>query len=438
MNDGEKAGDRSSELAGPAIAHEFDTDESPGGRPTPAPTPTLGHFPEHDPLIDVEANATDSGGAPCADSRAVSSVRQAELARQFLLPPAPEARAALPPGRAGSPPGGRRGEGLAVAVEYPGPNGPWVGHNELGDAAHTMAALRALEAEGAYDGKINVLSEGRGDAARMVDLFSRVFPQSTVVVHTPPAHTGPAGRQTFFRSVKAHRADQPALGHPFDATRVLGQQQVSQPETMPRVRQFVDGLATTQEKAGVKQYLASVDASLLDAGVPKAIVALRGSTDGYGRSRNSSQESLVQMTDALAQRGLQVVVMGSPLPDMQLPAGTVDLTGHWRRVSDLPAQAHLFDQLAQHDTRVAVGNMSGILDLVHLSADIPVVEFGPGFRMKMWEDAFGEDQFAVIEPEGYDATSADPAQRRFDESAMQRLGQLLDDMVEGRLPPSVL
>jgi hypothetical protein len=242
---------------------------------------------------------------------------------QLALPAAAEARTALPPAHAESPPG-RGGGGLATDVDYPGPNGPWVGHNELGDAVHTMAALRALDVEGgSYSGKINVLSTGVANAQRMVDLFSRMFVRSTVVVHTPPKEPGQiddsADRDMFFRSVKAHRADQPALGHPFDATRVLGQQQSQDAETMTRVRQFVDDLSTPQEKARVKQYLASVDADLLNANVPKAIVALRHSEDGYGMARNSSPESLQQMTQALQQRGLRVVVMGAAAPDMQLP-----------------------------------------------------------------------------------------------------------------------
>jgi hypothetical protein len=326
---------------------------------------------------------------------------------------------------------------LATHVDYPGPNGPWVGHNELGDAVHTMAALLALDAPGSrYDGEINLLSTGVDDARRLVDLFRRVFARSPVVVHTPPKTPGriDAGDdlETFFRSVKAHRADQPALGHPFDATRVLGQQQSQDAETMTRVRQVIDELVTPRERAEVKQYLYSVDADLLDASVPKAIVALRHSGDGYGMARNSSAESLQQMTDALQQRGLRVVIMGAAAPGMQLPQDTIDLTGHWRRVSDLPAQAHLFNQLAQHNTQVAVGNMSGMLDLVHLSADIPVIELGPGFRMNMWQQAFGADQFSVIEPAGYDAAANHPAQRSFDSSAMKQLETQLDLMRANR------
>jgi hypothetical protein len=155
--------------------------------------------------------------------------------------------------------------------------------------------------------------------------------------------------------------------------------------------------------------------------VPKAIVVLRRSNDGYGKRRDSSIASAHQLIDLAFSRGMTPVLMGSAPIGLEVPCDVIDLTGHWRRVSDLPAQVQMLSMLAQANVGYALGQMSGLLDLIHLGAGIPVAQIGPQFRMGMWQDALGCARFRMIEPRAYDANSAHRPRRRYDTQVMSEL-----------------
>lgn len=346
-----------------------------------------------------------------------------------ILPPAADVAGALPPASPDTP-SGVTTRGLNVEVDFPGPNGPWIGHKELGDTFHTLAALYALDPN--YDGKINLLAPKPAEGKRIVEFMHSVLPKATIVVHSLPSTIPNDGspeaeraREDFFRSVKADAPDRPALGHPFDATRTYGQQAVSDREVVARFRERLGTLATPSERADVVDFLRQADPTLLDPAVEKAIIFTRRSDD-LTSGRDMSSEALVQLTDSLQKRGLTLVVMG-PRPVEGLPEGAIDLTEHWKAVPGFAGQAALYDTLAGNGTRIVVGTMSGAVDFIHLSAELPVIEIGPAFRMGMWQDALGEDAFAVVDPGGgYDATSPDPTTRSFSPLIMERVEQLID------------
>lgn len=346
-----------------------------------------------------------------------------------ILPPAADVAGALPPASPDTP-GGVAPRGLNAKVDFPGPNGPWIGHQELGDTFHTLAALYALDPN--YDGKINLLAPNAADGKRIVEFMHDVLPKATIVVHSLPSTIPNDGspeaaraREDFFRTVKADAPDRPALGHPFDATRTYGQQAVSDQEVVSRFRERLGSLASPSERKEVTDFLEQTDPALLDPSVEKAIIFTRRSND-WTAGRDTSPEALIQLTESLQNRGMTVVVMG-PRPVEGLPEGAVDLTEHWKTVPGFAGQAALYDTLAENGTRMVVGTMSGAVDFIHLSADLPVIEIGPAFRMGMWQDALGEDEFAVVDPgRGYDATSPDPAIRSLSPSIMERVEQLID------------
>ncbi len=334
--------------------------------------------------------------------------------------------AALPPATDATP----RGEtvrGLHVEVDYPGPQGAWVGAKELGDTLHTALALFS-EHGARYAGKINILADDPLQSSRSKDLFQRLFPDASVVVHTPPnTADGRQAFETFFRQVKSGRPTEAALGHPFDATRIAGQNIVENPQVLENFREALINSVpeNTDMLNAVKSYLGELDPRMLDDSVPKAIVFTR-QDDGFTSSRNTSIESLTQTVNALQGRGLTVVVMGPNIGDMS-SLGVIDGTEHWRRVTDFPSQGMMYQVLQENGVEVAIGQMSGAMDLIAFSSGIPILELGAPFRMGMLEEALGDSNFKVIDPgRGYNAASEGASEREYAPWVIEKIGQFLD------------
>ena len=350
-------------------------------------------------------------------------------AKGRTLPFSPGVSGFLMQAREGVGPGQTK-RGLGVEVSWPGPSGPWVGANELGDTVHTVAAAYAKGGKD-YNGKFNVLATSEPQSTSTVNFLQTAFPKSVIIVHTPPQNLisdpGTFDIEGFYRTVKSGPTNAEALGHPFDATRFYGQALADNLALPKDLRALLTGTPSQRDRQRVAVYLLLKHPDILNRSVRKGIIFARETDDGTA-SRNSTALSMAQIAKLYRDRGIMPVIMGPPVShSADLFQNDIHLSRHWKTISSLRLQAYMLDRMGKANTLVAFGQMSGALDMIKLSSNIRVTEIGPTFRMGMWQEALGNRHFAVIPPNrNYNALSLDPLDHVYDDETLHQIGLSLD------------
>jgi hypothetical protein len=295
----------------------------------------------------------------------------------------------------------------------------WVDSAQIGEGYHLAAALAVQP-----DMRYVVLDDGTDPARveRMTELLGadrldRERPGGGIVTYTDEDSRNEA-RRPFIPLVQATAivgaAVTPGSPH-YD------------PDARARIQSALIGSDQPGAEARelrVRGFLATQPPGLLDPGVAKVLVWVRGRAE-HEPERSSSPTLLHQMAAEIRAAGMTPVFVGHRVAE--LPEG-IDLTEHWeqppfKEQDGIRAQLVLFDLLhREHGVHGQVGMRSGGMDGPALIG-LPTVPIGTSgeTRMRTWD---GMDGYERVAEDEYDAR--DPASDRLRPQAVRQLRQNLD------------
>jgi diguanylate cyclase (GGDEF)-like protein len=305
-----------------------------------------------------------------------------------------------------------------------------------------------LAAKGAdYNGAIHLTAKANDTRApKVIDYLKKVFPDSRIVVFTPPSDISQnlsvnpkAGAQQYreeFMNLYRHQPQRngEVVQDMVAATNAYAQAVLRDPGVVERVAAAMRAPVTEEGKAHVLDYLGTrPDAEtlgLLKPEVPKAIIFVRNIP---GEARNMTPQLLDQIVNELP-KGVVPIIMGDRLPNYQIPRNAVDMTEFFREVPRLEDQAYMFHLMGETGTRNAIGLMSASMDTIKFTSAINTIQFGPDNRLGALRNALGRERYDLV-PLGksdpynmypkdwYD--SSDPQRQALAEPALQKFRESL-------------